>query len=62
MCADSCHLGQSPHLLELLSLLADNKINIIYTVHTDHLCGLVVRVPGCSLGGSGFDFLRYQIF
>jgi hypothetical protein len=28
----------------------------------DSLYGLVVRVPGCRLRGSGLDFRRYQIF
>jgi hypothetical protein len=28
----------------------------------DHLCGLVVRVPGYKSKGPGFDSLRYQIF
>jgi hypothetical protein len=28
----------------------------------DHLCGLVVRVPGYRSLGPEFDFRRYQIF
>jgi hypothetical protein len=28
----------------------------------DHLCGLVVRVPGYRSSGPGFDFRRHQIF
>jgi hypothetical protein len=28
----------------------------------DHLCDLVVRVPGYSTRGPGFDFRPYQIF
>jgi hypothetical protein len=28
----------------------------------DHLCGLVVRVPGYRSRGPGFDPQRYQIF
>jgi hypothetical protein len=28
----------------------------------DRLCGLVVRVPGCTPRGPGFDYRRYQIF
>jgi hypothetical protein len=28
----------------------------------DRLCGLVVRVPGYSARGFGFDSRRYQIF
>jgi hypothetical protein len=28
----------------------------------DHLCGLVVRVPGYRSRGPGFNFRRYQIF
>jgi hypothetical protein len=28
----------------------------------DRLCGLVVRVPGYSSRGRGFDSRRYQIF
>jgi hypothetical protein len=30
--------------------------------HTDRLCGLVVRVPGCRSRGPGFDSRHYQIF
>jgi hypothetical protein len=38
-------------------------IYIIYIIYiiTDHLCGLVVRVPGYRSTGSGFDSLRYQV-
>jgi hypothetical protein len=28
----------------------------------DRLCGVVVRAPGYTSGGPGFDSLRYQIF
>jgi hypothetical protein len=31
-------------------------------IHCDRLCGLVVRVPGHTFRGSGFDSRRYQIF
>jgi hypothetical protein len=31
-------------------------------IHTDHLCGLEVRVPGYRSSGSGFDSRHYQIF
>jgi hypothetical protein len=34
----------------------------IYGACQDHLCGLVVRVPGCILRGPGFDYRRYHIF
>jgi hypothetical protein len=40
------------------------KIVILSAVveQTDRLCGLVVRVPGYRLRGTGFDSRRYQIF
>jgi hypothetical protein len=31
-------------------------------VHSDRLCGLVVRVPGYRSRGPGFDSRCYQIF
>jgi hypothetical protein len=31
-------------------------------ISIDRLCGLVVRVPGYSSRGPGFDSLRFQIF
>ena len=33
-----------------------------YIIHTDRLCGLVVRVSGYRYRGLGFDSRRYQIF
>jgi hypothetical protein len=39
------------------------KVNLTFLYHdTDHLCGLVVRVPGYRPRGPGFDFRHYQIF
>jgi hypothetical protein len=37
---------------------------VVYYVHIyiDHLCGLVVRVPGYKSTGPGFDSQHYQIF
>jgi hypothetical protein len=34
----------------------------IYICSLDHLCGLVIRVPGYRSRGSGFDSWRSQIF
>jgi hypothetical protein len=34
----------------------------MYMYILDHLCGLVVRVPGCRSRGLRFDFRRYYIF
>jgi hypothetical protein len=31
-------------------------------IKRDRLCGLLVRVPGCSPRGPGFDSWSYQIF
>jgi hypothetical protein len=33
-----------------------------YSLSPDHLSGLVVRVPGYTSRGPGFDSRRYQIF
>jgi hypothetical protein len=45
------------------SLLNSSSTFLTVTIiATDHLCGLVVRVPGCTIRGLGFDSRRYQIF
>jgi hypothetical protein len=43
------------------------SLDAIYLIYfrcrlLDHLCGLVVRLPGCRPIGHGFDFGRYHIF
>jgi hypothetical protein len=44
----------------LLLLLRSFLCFIIFV--PDRLCGLVVRVSGCSSRGPGFDSRPYQIF
>jgi hypothetical protein len=45
------------------SIIVDGKITIHLLLNSYgvtifyRLCGLVVRIPGCSPGGPGFDFL-----
>jgi hypothetical protein len=34
----------------------------MYAISHDHLCGLVVRVPGYKSRGPGLDSRHYQIF
>jgi hypothetical protein len=41
--------------------IVPNEFVTIY-IYNDHLCGLVVRMPGCKPRGPGFDFRHYQIF
>jgi hypothetical protein len=37
------------------------KVNTLYLI-SDHLCGLVIRVPGYRSRSPGFDSRRYQVF
>ena len=51
------------HHLNVLSLQKCITINFAHWyVHTDRLCGLVVRVSGYRYRGPGFDPRLYQIF
>jgi hypothetical protein len=37
------------------------EYNLYYGI-SDRLCGLVIRLPGCTTRGLGFDSRRYKIF
>jgi hypothetical protein len=49
--------GNKPEYL-LMGVILSGLMVILY----DRLCGLVVRVPGYTPRGPGFDFQRCQIF
>jgi hypothetical protein len=51
--------GHKPFFLPCVS--CSEVIGLLYQ-NLDHLCGLVVRVPGYRSTGSGFESRRYQIF
>jgi hypothetical protein len=44
----------------LVDVCFRNQNIALWYIFSDRLCGLVVRLPGCKLGGPEFDSLRYH--
>jgi hypothetical protein len=59
---ETCSDKVMTHLIRVVYRRITKYPRFIFSLHLklDHLCGLVVRVPGSRSGGPGFDFRHYK--